>query len=184
MDQKNHISTQLRTMMNGVPESIQKKVSNQAYIQHVHKQFKQVVSSTLLNHVNSVYLIPDNQARVMSSNEDTPKKNPKKLIVYVDSSICAAEFNARRELIILKYRELFNIVISMFEIRISKGRYRKLYPFIEHESDQKPETYTLTKEDYATIEQMISPIQQPKLKESFKKALIAQKQKNGNLQKK
>ncbi len=189
MNQEKHISHKIDALFKTLPESIQKKISNQSYIKHVHNQFREVVNENLLHHVNSVYLLPDNQALDVvsqrSTNTHTTHTNiPKKLIIYVDSSICAAEFNARRELFILKYRELFNVIISVFEIRISKGHYKTIHPFNSDEHSQDPVKYILTHQDYEKIDRMISNIEQPKLKESFRKALIAQKEKNGNLQKK
>lgn len=189
MSKEQHISNNINALFKTLPVSMQKKLSTQSYIKHVHNQFKEVVNENLLRHVNSVYLIPDNQALSVISQIDTNTNStytntPKKLIIYVDNSICAAEFNARRELFVLKYRELFNVIISVFEIRISKGNYKNSHPFILEECSKEATKYILTHQDYEKIERMISNIKQPKLKESFRKALIAQKEKNGNLQKK
>lgn len=184
-NQKNHISQQITNVFNVIPEPFQKKIANQSYINQVYKQFEEVVDKKLLKHVNSVYLLTDKQALTPKETEkENAKHLPKKLIIYVDTSICAAEFNARRELIVLKYRELFGITISLFEIRISKGLYKESYPFIHDEEDKKIQEYKLTKKDYELIEEMISTIEQPKLRDSFRKALIAQKKKNGTIYKK
>lgn len=183
-NQKNHISQQITNVFNVIPEPFQRKIANQNYINQVYKQFEEVVDGKLLKHVNSVYLLTDKQALTPKETEKEDAKHlPKKLIIYVDTSICAAEFNARRELIVLKYRELFGITISLFEIRISKGSYKESYPFIDDEEDKKIQEYKLTKEDYELIEEMISTIEQPKLRDSFRKALIAQKKKNGTIYK-
>lgn len=183
-NQKNHISQQIMNVFNVIPEPFQRKIANQNYINQVYKQFEEVVDRKLLKHVNSVYLLTDKQALTPKETEkEDAKRLPKKLIIYVDTSICAAEFNARRELIVLKYRELFGITISLFEIRISKGSYKESYPFIDDEEDEKIQEYKLTKEDYELIEEMISTIEQPKLRDSFRKALIAQKKKNGTIYK-
>lgn len=183
-NQKNHISQQITNVFNVIPEPFQRKIANQNYINQVYKQFEEVVDRKLLKHVNSVYLLTDKQALTPKETEkEDAKRLPEKLIIYVDTSICAAEFNARRELIVLKYRELFGITISLFEIRISKGSYKESYPFIDDEEDKKIQEYKLTKEDYELIEEMISTIEQPKLRDSFRKALIAQKKKNGTIYK-
>ncbi len=178
----NHVSQKIQHVFSSMPEDIQEKIASHKYIQQVYDQFEQAVDSNLLKHVNSVYLVADKQALNTSSEEKY--RQPKKLTIYVDNSMSAAEFNARRELIVLKYRELFNLKISVFEIKISKGKYKKQYPFIKKDAPQTTPVNTLTNKDYSEIEKMISKIKDQELKESFKKVLIAQKQRNKNIQKK
>lgn len=100
------------------------------------------------------------------------------LVVYVDNSLVAAELNARRELIRLKYREQFRVVIDVFEIRISRGSYKDKYPFknIVEESAPKASIRELTKAEIQHIDELVSDIPEGTLKESFKKAIKAQKQ--------
>lgn len=188
MKPKSHIAQQMTSLLRSLPESYQQKIKTQNYIQRSYEQFGQVVEQGILNHVNSVYLLSDEDKQNLQDPESSEiaKKQQlkKKIVVYVDNSICAAELNARRELIVLKYRELFGLLISSFEIRISKGRYKKEYPYREIEEEYVEEEYELTQQDYLEISELVSKLDQPKLKDSFEKLLIAQKRKFGNKSKK
>lgn len=100
------------------------------------------------------------------------------LVVYVDNSLVAAELNARRELIRLKYREQFKVVIDIFEIRISRGAYKDKYPFKElrdRDKEYRP-AHTLTQEELNEIDELLKDIPEGKLRASFKKVIKAQKQ--------
>jgi hypothetical protein len=93
------------------------------------------------------------------------------LVVYVDNSLVAAELDARRELIRLKYREQFKAVIDIFEIRISRGAYKNKYPFRElrdRNEEYKP-AHTLTQEELNEIDELLKDIPEGKLRASFKK---------------
>lgn len=100
------------------------------------------------------------------------------LVVYVDNSLVAAELNARRELIRLKYREQFKAVIDIFEIRISRGAYKNKYPFRElrDRNEEYRPAHTLTQEELNEIDELLKDIPEGKLRASFKKAIKAQKQ--------
>ena len=100
------------------------------------------------------------------------------LVVYVDNSLVAAELNARRELIRLKYREQFKVVIDIFEIRISRGVYKDKYPFRELRDHNKEyrTAHALTQEELNEIDELLKDIPEGKLRASFKKAIKAQKQ--------
>ena len=79
------------------------------------------------------------------------------LVVYVDNSLVAAELNARRELIRLKYREQFKAVIDIFEIRISRGAYKNKYPFRElrDRNEEYRPAHTLTQEELNEIDELL-----------------------------
>ncbi len=137
-------------------------------IKHVYRQFKQVVQPIFLMHTNAVYLIKD--------KEDPQIQH---LTVYVDNSTIAAELNARRELIRLKYRELFDVIIGDFSIRISKGSYRLNYPFKEEqeklEKKLQNQPRPLTEKEKYDIETLIKDLPEGQLKESFRRAISAEK---------
>ncbi len=162
------VSSSLQTFCSSMPEEVRKRIVTEKHIQKGYDQFAEVVDPFILDHVNSVYFFT---SKVDSSAYD--------LVVYLDNSTCAAELNARRELIRLKYREHFNMVIDVFEIRISRGAYRNTYPFKEG-NKQKDAVFEreLTPEDYAQVEEIISPLPEGKLKDSFNRALLSQKRHN------
>lgn len=159
------VSSSLQAFCSTMPEDVRKRILTERHIKKVHDQFADVVDPFILDHVNSVYLF---KSKVNEEAHD--------LVVYLDNSTCAAELNARRELIRLKYRERFNVVIDVFEIRISRGSYRDTYPFRErHNQEQEAPERDLTPEDYACIDDIISPLPEGKLKASFQRALSSQK---------
>ena len=101
------------------------------------------------------------------------------LVVYLDNSTCAAELNARRELLRFEYLDRFNTTIDVFEIRISRGPYRDKHPFAERlSSDTQPKERSLSEEETARIEEMTSAIEDPRLRASFQRAMTAQKRRN------
>ena len=81
----------------------------------VKKMWAEVVEPVFLDHTNSVYIIRENDRKI--------------LIVYVDESIFATELNARRELIKLKFLERFNEKLDEFRILVSRGKYRTHYAY-------------------------------------------------------
>ena len=91
----------------------------QARVIQVRERYREVVKSSypttyqlVLDHTNSVYILM--------------KEGVKTLIVYVDESIFAAELNAQRELMKLKFKELFGEELEQFDIYVSRGKYKKL----------------------------------------------------------
>lgn len=102
----------------GCDESLIKK--NRRAIK-VRKMWAEIVEDFFLEHTNSVFILNEN--------------NQKTLIVYVDESIFAAELNGRRELIKLEFLKKFNEEIDEFKICISRGSYKKNYPFKEIKTD-------------------------------------------------
>jgi hypothetical protein len=81
----------------------------------VKNMWRTVVDPIFLEHTNAVYIIEE--------------KGKKVLIVYVDDSLFASELNARREMIRLKLLELCQEDVDEFKIYVSRGRYKKNYPF-------------------------------------------------------
>lgn len=176
------VSHSFNAFYNNMPEEVKRRVLINRRIQRIHDQFSQVVDPFILEHTNSVYLLRHKDVLGDSqSNEDTNKEQSDTqvfdLVVYVDNSLVAAELNARRELIRLKYREQFKVSIDVFEIRISRGSYKDKYPF--KDQDVIPQTSTqgreLSEEETAHISELVEDISDKRIKESFIKAITAQK---------
>ena len=164
MSDKRHISNRLSAVFRDIPEEARSRFLIDKKIKITHKQFQEVVDPYILKHTNSVYFLKD-------------KQGEKRLTVYVDDSTCAAELNARRELIKLKYRERFNEVIDVFEIKISRGSYKENHPFQETlEQQEEVQHIPLSEKELTEIDEKVSSISDFRLRESFKKVLIAQKQ--------
>lgn len=156
-----------RAFLDQMPENVRSRILIDRRIQQVHSQFAQLVSPFILQHTNSLYLL---KSKNVEGAFD--------LVVYLDNSTCAAELNARREIIRMKYREEFNVVIDVFEIRISRGEYKNQHPFNEYlneKSNEREEPRSLTQEEMDEIEAMVKDLKSERLRESFKNALIAQK---------
>lgn len=163
-----HIKNAMDPFFDIQPDDVKKQRLVNIRIQHVHRQFKQVVQPIFLMHTNAVYLLKD--------KEDPEIQH---LTVYVDNSTIAAELNARRELIRLKYRELFNVIIGDFNIRISKGPHRFKYPFKQKQDDLgkklQNQARPLTEKEQYDIETLIKDLPEGQLKESFRRAISAEK---------
>lgn len=151
----------------GMPDEVCRRVMVDRRIKQVHERFAAVVDAFILEHVNSVYLM---RSKVVEGAYD--------LIVYLDNSTCAAELNARRELIRLKYQERFSIVVDVFEIRISRGHYKEQHPFAAgdaaHGADPVPER-ELTPEEVEKIDATVAPLPPGRMRDSFVNAMTAQK---------
>lgn len=176
------VSYSFNAFYNNMPEEVKRRVLINRRIQRIHDQFSQVVDPFILEHTNSVYLLrhkdtlDDSQVNDESNKTESDSK-VFDLVVYVDNSLVAAELNARRELIRLKYREQFNVSIDVFEIRISRGPYKDKYPF--KDQDVIPQASTqgreLSDEETAHISELVEDISNKRIKESFIKAITAQK---------
>lgn len=176
------VSYSFNAFYNNMPEEVKRRVLINRRIQRIHDQFSQVVDPFILEHTNSVYLLrhKDTLGDSQANKEANKTKSDSKvfdLVVYVDNSLVAAELNARRELIRLKYREQFNVSIDVFEIRISRGPYKDKYPF--KDQDVIPQASTqgreLSEEETAHISELVEDISDKRIKESFIKAITAQK---------
>ena len=208
------VSAALRGFLQALPPELQEKARLHEHIKTTYDQFAQVVEDVILQHVNSVYLVRDavvdgadyvsQDANQATSQEILPDQQISKqpntkvvssvaptrtLTVYVDNSLIAAELNARRELIKLKYREKFNIVISEFDIRISRMRYKDHYPYREQQSTTDQPQHFLdgaltSRASYEEIYAKINEIENPKIRNSYKELLAAYARKSDFLQQK
>ena len=167
---------------NNMPEEVKRRVLINRRIQRIHDQFSQVVDPFILEHTNSVYLLRHKDVLGDSQpNKDANKEQSDTqvfdLVVYVDNSLVAAELNARRELIRLKYREQFKVSIDVFEIRISRGSYKGKYPFRNQDAVSQIDTQPrdLSDEENERINELVEDISDKRIKESFIKAITAQK---------
>lgn len=176
------VSHSFNAFYNNMPEEVKRRVLINRRIQRIHDQFSQVVDPFILEHTNSVYLLRHKDVLGDSQpNKDTNKEQSDTqvfdLVVYVDNSLVAAELNARRELIRLKYREQFKISIDVFEIRISRGSYKGKYPFRNQDAVSQIDTQPrdLSDEENERINELVEDISDKRIKESFIKAITAQK---------
>lgn len=89
----------------------------------------------------------------------------------------AAELNARRELIKLKFLQKFNEEIEEFKILISRGRYKQNYPFRDQGGDPfyvgPAVRVPLPEERRAELEEQCSLISDERLRKSLLKAMIS-----------
>lgn len=162
------VSSSLSSFASSMPEEVKKRVLVQRKIEKTHAQFAELVDLFILKHTNSVYLL---KSQAVEGAYD--------LVVYLDNSTCAAELNARRELLRFEYLDRFNTTIDVFEIRISRGPYRDKHPFAKSpSSDTQPKERSLSEEETARIEEMTSAIEDPRLRASFQRAMTAQKRRN------
>ena len=176
------VSHSFNAFYNNMPEEVKRRVLINRRIQRIHDQFSQVVDPFILEHTNSVYLLRHKDVLGDSQpNKDANKEQSDTqvfdLVVYVDNSLVAAELNARRELIRLKYREQFKISIDVFEIRISRGSYKGKYPFKNQDTTPQANTQVreLSDEETVHINELVEDISDKRIKESFIKAITAQK---------
>ena len=143
------------------------------------------VQEYVLAHTNAVYIVKNDSssnketyqkaktAEPEEKNQPTPTKT---LIVYVDDSITATELNARRELIKLKFLQDFNEEIEELKIFISRGDYKKNYPFkksYDEELQNTHPTVPLTKNELKSAQEIASVIEDERLREKLLKAMVA-----------
>lgn len=129
-----------------------------AAIESVYRDTAQL----FLDHTNNVYIMKKN---------DVPT-----LMVYVDDSLFAAELNAQRELIKLKLLELFGENVEEFDIRVSRGNYKKLHPYSEEDApdSKKPEPLPpLSESDATYVNQIAATVDDEMLRKSLQKAMTA-----------
>ena len=160
--------------VSALPEEGKAKFRSEQAAKRIQSQFAQLVSGFILEHTNAVYLLEDDLAS--PSVVEAAKGNGhrvKRLTVYVDDSTVAAELNARRELIKLKYLEQFSIKLTSFDIRISKGKYRDRHPYAEVSDSASPKVAELPESVRASIEEAVSSIEDEKLRASFERAMAA-----------
>ncbi len=103
----------------------------------------------------------------------------KRLVVYVDDSIYAAELNAQRELLRLKLLELFGERIDVFDIFISRGNYRKKHPFDRMRAESAPEPVRktppapLSAEEESRVDEAAARVENPRVQRALEKAMKA-----------
>lgn len=120
------------------------------------------VDRIFLEHTNSIFIFTENEE--------------KKLIVYVDESIFAAELNAQRELIKLRLLQKYNEDIDDFKIYISRGSYKKKYPFKETSfisENSSSISVPLNNEEKQMVEELISCVEDENLREKIRNAVTA-----------
>lgn len=166
------VSGSIDSFLSSMPEEVRSRILVERRIEKVQSQFAEVVDPFILRHVNSVYLLKSKSLEGMFD-----------LVVYLDNSTCAAELNARRELIRLKYRERFDTLVDVFEIRISKGRYREQHPFCVDEPKPSAAETVFDGNSEASakrIDELTAKIEDPALRNSFKRAMAANERLNNS----
>ncbi len=171
-------SNYLNIFLNRLPDDQKKKVLVERKIKQVYEQFTACVEPFIADHVNSIYLINEpKDVRDSKLASDVSRETFLKLTVYVDNSLIAAELNAQRELIILKYRELFDLTIDEMIIKISRGAYRDNYPLRKKDTDEvKSNFHQLSPEEEADIEYKTANISDNDIRASFQRVLKATKE--------
>ncbi|MDO4854232.1 MAG: hypothetical protein Q4A43_02260 [Coriobacteriia bacterium] len=178
-----------------LPSEVKAKLSHEKAVERIYAQFSCLVNDFILEHVNAVYLLnpqdekeaaPDAQKPLAQWKASKPYK--KRLIVYVDNSLVAAELGAQKELLKLKYLSEFNVELVEFEVNISKGRYRIPHPFVDRLSERGHQLEsshtdcteeeivsreTLTQYERERIDGLTEQIEDPRLKKSFERAIAA-----------
>ncbi len=163
-----HISGLMNIIIDRLPEEQKRKILVERKIRQVHEQFAACVDPFILKHINSVYLIKEDR--------DISRETTLRLTAYVDNSTVAAELNAQRELIVLKYRELFGIKIDEFIIKISRGAYKENYPFKERLQKNPQKIRRLSPEEEQEIKTQVSKISDDDIRNSFERLLKATKE--------
>lgn len=133
----------------------------------VRDRYREVIKSSypttfqmVLDHTNSVYILK-------KDDENT-------LIVYVDESIFAAELNAQRELMKLKFKEMFGEQIGQFDIYVSRGKYKKQHPFARSEEDEElPEKTPLTNDERKIVEELSEMVEDDRVRIALERAMTA-----------
>lgn len=162
------VSGPLAAFTSSMPEEVRKRVLVERKIKKTHEQFAALVDPFILKHTNSVYLL---KSQAVQDAYD--------LVVYLDNSTCAAELNARRELLRYEYLDRFGVVIDVFEIRISRGPYKEKHPFADLEPlPEEAPLPPLTQAEETKIEDMTKDIADPRLRDSFRRAMAAQKRRD------
>ena len=135
-------------------------------IQQVRARYRQAIESVYrasaplhLAHTNSVII------------------RDRKLVVYVDDSLFAAELNAQRELIKLRLLELFGEEIDDFQIRVSRWKkYRRVHPYLDEdrrEFAEKSPSIPLDAAEKSYVCDVSSKIEDERLRKTFEKAMTA-----------
>ena len=140
-----------------IPGVDEEKLKIAQRVSSVRMMWKELVDPLLLAHTNGVYIFTD--------------KGQTELHVYVDESIFASELNNQRELLKLQYLERFNEQIDDFQIHISRGRYKSMYPFIAQQETSSP-SVPLSREEFELVDEVSKKITDAHLRETFKKAMI------------
>lgn len=127
-------------------------------VAQVQGMWAQLVEDIILGHTNAVLLFTKDGIRQMH--------------VYVDDSIFAAELNNRRELLVMRMKQLFNEEVDKLHIHISQGQRKSSYPFRDQLAKSKP-VEPLAQGELDTVEQTCSIIEDQDLRAKFREAMIS-----------
>lgn len=136
----------------------------------------------ILAHTNNVFVLREGEARPVRRDHDDRKDagatgKGKKLIVYVDESIVAAELNARRELVKLQFFEFFGEEIDEFKILISRGQYKTHHPFARKDAppawEERARPVPLDESERAIVAAQLAGIADAPLRQAVERAMVA-----------
>jgi hypothetical protein len=132
-----------------------------ARVKQVRDMWAELVEPAILAHTNGVYVFKD-------------KDGKRKMHVYVDESIYAAELKNRGELLKLMLAEQFGERIDEFSVSISRGERKHEHPYAQTkkaEIDARP-AVPLSQAELQSVEDSVSQIPDKRLREHFKEAMI------------
>lgn len=124
----------------------------------VEEVFKKA-AALVLKHTNAVYAFEENGI--------------KKFVVYSDDSSIRSSLDARQELLKIS---LFKqgLQFSYFKVLPAQKSIKTRHPFENARiSPQKPVLRELSEQELAEIEEFVAPIEDEKVREAFKKAVIS-----------
>ena len=156
-----HLSNYFEQSLTKVPGVDLGELRKARRVEQVRNMWMGLVEQTFLDHTNNVFVFR--------------KNNRTEMHVYMDESIYAAELNNRRELIKLECREKYGEAIDDFYIHISRGKYKEYHPFknVTPENNEYQPPVALCEKEMQDVEKACSKIEDKRLRESFKKAMIS-----------
>lgn len=128
----------------------------------VQDMWAQLVSDNVLSHTNNVFIFTKNKTR--------------RMYVYVDESIYAAELNVRQSIIKLRCNTKFHEHIDVFNAYVSRGTWKYRHPYDKLLSS-KPQSLSnapqLDQSEQDFIDQNVAKINNPKLSKALKNAMTS-----------
>ena len=131
----------------------------------------------ILDHVNAVYILAGD-VRVKGSRVEgrTAASGETQLVVYADDSLVRSDLDAKQEFLKLRMREqgenigIFHVIPSRFDMK-DRHPFRKE----EQQKEQEPvmSASSLSEEEFAAILKKADEIEDPAVRESFKRAVEA-----------
>ena len=160
------LSQGIYSFLNSLDEQNSKQLYIQQYTAHIEEVYQKAVETVfkqasylVLQHTNAVYLLQ--------------KEEQTQFLIYSDDSGIRASLDARQGFLkIALYKQGINF--DTFKIFPSKRTIKERHPFKEKISCfPKKEARTLTESEIKNIEDFVSLIEDKKVREALKQALIS-----------